>query len=427
MSGAVLRLSATCAALAFLAGCGSSSGGGGSTGGGGNTPTAVTFTFSVGTPTVVAAKIGSGSFTAQSLNSGKLSLSLPNGTSNFAVAYLCTAPSFPIFQDVFEANTTDGSSFILPCPAPSSTIPMGTLTGSVDGSAIPEANSLGLAVANGNNGFVAGVSQDTNFSFNVPAGNDRVEVLAYNSVSSGSVVTSSLVAARTLLNQAVPGALNGGSTVVLGAADETTLKPITYSNVPSGYSAPSTVVDLIMNGAGGFSIASPMTTQYPALPAGAVQQGDFYEFFATATNRVNSGEMAIVAQSSTAAGPVSFTFPSPWTYGGPAPAALPTFNFAYTGFSGKTRVFQTALADWDAPTVGFIEFQVTTSANYLNGSTAVAFPDLSGVPGFVAPPPSGTQVNWVALIAQSNVGAPQPMPTDATISTLENAGAYTVP
>lgn len=411
--------------MALLAGCGGNSGGGGSNGGGGGNPTAVSISFSGGTPTVVAAKIGSGSFSLQSLTSNKLSLSIPSGTSNFAVAYVCTAASFPTFQDVFEASVADGVSFTLVCPSPLTSGTNGTFTGNVDASALPNANLLNIAVDNGSTEFNAGVIADTNFSLSVPAGNDRVEVLAYNNVAQGSTSTTTLVAARNFAGQTVPGALNGGNQVALGAGDATTSQTISYSNVPSGYSAPSTLVDFIMGGQGGFSVATA-SAQYPVLPASAVGSGDFYEFFSTAVNSAKPSEMAIVAKSSANPGAVSLTFPSPWSYAGPTPAALPSFNFAYAGFSGDKGVFDTALLSWPTAT-SFAEYQVIASANYLNGSTTIALPDLSGIAGFMPPPPSGTGILWVGLISESSVGVPQALSSNETIITVENSGNFNVP
>ena len=181
-------------ALVALTGCGGSSGGGsngGSNGGGGggvDTPTVVTITFFDSTPSVVAAKIGSGLFVSQSVSSGKLVLSLPSGTTNFAVAYVCGT-----FEEVLEATTADGASFTEPCWGPFKPPQTGALTGSVDISAIPEANLVNLAVSNGTDMIQTGVATPSNFSFGAPAGNDRVEVLALSS-SPGS---ATLVAART--------------------------------------------------------------------------------------------------------------------------------------------------------------------------------------------------------------------------------------
>lgn len=119
------------------AGCSSGSGSSGSTGGGSPNPTIVTFSFSEGSPTVIAAMIGSSAYAIQSLTSGKLSLTIPNGTTNYAVAYLCTGPSFPVYESVFEASTADGTSFTLQCPVPGPSDQTGTVLTNVDATGIP--------------------------------------------------------------------------------------------------------------------------------------------------------------------------------------------------------------------------------------------------------------------------------------------------
>ena len=414
-----LRFTILGLALAVLTGCGGSSGVGVNAGGGGgvDTPTVVTITFFDSTPSLVAAQIGSGSFVSQSVSSGKLALSLPSGTTNFAVAYVCGT-----FEEILEATTADGTSFTEPCWGPFKPPQTGTLTGSVDISAIPGANLVNLAVSNGTDTIQTGLATPSNFSFGAPAGNDRVEVLVLNS-SPGS---ATLVAARSLGNQAVPGSLNGGAPVVLTSEDQVTLQSITYSNLPSGYSAPTTGVAYKYGAAGGSWIASA-TTQYPVLPAGAAASGDFYEFHATAQNAAKPTEIATIVRSTTTPGAMEFQFPAPWVYAGPSAAALPTFDFSYNAFSGKPGVYATATASWHNPAIGNLEIVVLTSSNYLKGATSVIFPDLSAINGFISPPSSGTQVNWIAQIAQSTAGEPQIMPANATITTAQNGGTYTVP
>ena len=139
-----LRFSAIGGVFILLAGCGSGSGnttGGGVGGGGGNNPTTVTFTVTGGTPTAVATQIGSGAFTSATLSGGSLTLSVPSGTTNFAVAFVCppltsyTPPETE--QYVYEASTLDGTSFSEWCLGGSSNEATGTLTGAVDASRSP--------------------------------------------------------------------------------------------------------------------------------------------------------------------------------------------------------------------------------------------------------------------------------------------------
>jgi len=406
---------------ACVAGCGGSSGHSG--GGGGGTSTTVTVSFASGTPTVVAAKIGTGAFSSQSLTAGKLTLSIPSGTTNFAVAYVCSAPSVLAVEHIYEATLSDGTSFTLPCVLPEDRSPTGALTGNVDIAAIPDAHQLGLAVSNGSLATTFITTPDTAFSLTAPAGNDRVEVLAYSAPTPGLGSTTTLFAARNFDNQAVPGSLNGGAQVVLGAADRTTQQPITYTNVAAGYSA-STFVGLLMgNAAGGFAIAQS-TSQYPALPAGAVESGDSYAFIAFFLNDAATTETMFVAKSATSAGPVSFAFPVPWPYAGPSPAALPTFHFDYTGFAQSTSVNQLASITWGL--VPSTQISIEASASYQNGSTTLEIPDLSAIQGFFAAPASGTHVIWVALIGEGGLVNQQPATTDSTAS-VTNSGTFIVP
>jgi hypothetical protein len=71
--------------------------------------------------------------------------------------------------------------------------------------------------------------------------------------------------------------------------------------------------------------------------------------------------------------------------------------------------------------------EVIATGNYLNGSTAVAIPDLSGVSGFLSSPASGTQIGWEAVISQGDFSSLQPTPPNATITTVSILGIYTVP
>jgi len=412
MNCGVIRLSVLGVALTSIAGCGGSSGGGsgtGGTGGGNNNSTTVTYTINGGTPTAVATQIGSGSFTAATLNGGKLTLSLPSGTTNFAVAYVCPPlPSTEILEtdeDVFEASSLDGVSFSGGCPSPVTGSATGNLTGTIDSSAISGASSLYIYVQNGSalGGGTGGVPI-SNFQLEAPTGTDRVELAVYSSDPNLYPQSYSLLAAKKFSNQAVPGQLNGGNTVVLGAADETTLEPITYNNVPAGYSAPATSALFQMDGNNTLGITSPANSAYPALPAGAVESGDHYLLYSTARSTLEPTEAVYAETNLTSAGPVSFTFPAAWSYAGPAAARWPSYDLSYTGFSGnKAGACNIVSMEWwagsNVASVELISYvQVNASANYLNGSTTVAVPDLSGLSGFVAPPASGTSVSWGAVI-----------------------------
>jgi hypothetical protein len=418
-----------------FAGCGGSSpsGNGGSNGGGGgSSSTAVTVTFQGTTPTAVAAKMGSGEFAAQTINSGVVTLSLPSGTTNFAVAFVCPpvtvlSGSTQIGQtsqeSVIEESTLDGTSLTEACGATPQSVPTGTLTGSVDASAIPAASFISVNAQSGVSG--ASYSSSTpvaNFTLNAPAGSDRVQVLAFNSVFQGAVETFNLIAAKSFSSQAVPGTLNGGKSVVLGSADEATEAPITYTNVPSGFTPPSAIVVYETAGGGALLIANAATNQYPILPPGAVQNGDSYALEATASDNLQAVSSFISAGTG---GPVSFTFPAPWSYAGPTPAALPTLDFNYAGFTGRSGVSEAASVGWSVEANSENYITMIATANYQNGATALATPDLSGITGFLANPKSGTQAVWSASISQNSGGTLQTAPSTANV--VQNGGTYTVP
>lgn len=443
LSGVACALSGVFSLAILLTGCGGSSSGSsgtGGSGGGGGTPQVITFTVTGPTPTAVAVKTGGGSFQSASLSAGKLTFSLPTGTTSFAVAYACppfspvASHQFPTTMElVIEATTADGTAFPLGCVSSWYSGATGTLTGTVDESAFPGASYIDVAALNGQEFTETEMAASGSFSFQAATGSNRVEVLAYSVNNAG---LRNLVAARSMSGQQVPGALNNGSTVTLGASDATTNQSITYSNAPAGFSAPVTDIafDLghinqDLNG-GGVQVAVQASSQYPALPAGAVQSGDFYDFSARAyntTNNPNVSETVSVDTTTTTAGPMTFTFPVPWSYAGPTPAALPSFTVDYTGFAGKSNALEFADFGWSSVAGQNVFFDIEATPSYQNGSTTIAFPDLSGLTGFPAPPATGTSVYWGANVSQSSWSIQQARPVNSTVTSVSNVGSYTVP
>ncbi len=431
----------------LVAGCGGGSSGSGSSGGG---PATVNFTFSPATPTVVAAQIGSGAFTTETVSSNGLSLSLPSGTTNFAVAYVCNPPAVAFggqqmiapYESVVEASTTDGTSLTLPCPSSvlgsgvglsGSTGQTGSLAVNVNASGIPSATSVSAIAENGNSASAWGATTvNASGSFAAPVGSDRVEVFA---TASSSNFIETVVAARAFPNQTVPGSLNGGAAVVLGAADETTPQPITFRNVPTGF-LPGLVTVTLNMGPVSYLLGDG-TTQYDALPATALESGDYYTLNAAAIRALpSSGGPAfpqlaevVVTANSTSGGPMTFDPPAPWIYAGPTPDPWPTFDFSgYTGFAGQSGVYDTGSVYWTTNGgLGNYSVSVSASANYLHGATSLTVPDLSGLQGFLSPPGSGTQVTWTAQIFQNSNGFMQPEQPNSTVPSVLNSGGYNEP
>jgi hypothetical protein len=114
MSTSIPRLSFCFFLLAGLAGCGETSGSGGST-------TIVTYTFNGNNipPVTVATQIGTGTYTPATLTSGTLTISIPDGETNYSVAFLCPSPTVGPFineEYINQASTLDGTAFSETCP-----------------------------------------------------------------------------------------------------------------------------------------------------------------------------------------------------------------------------------------------------------------------------------------------------------------------
>ena len=431
----VVRFLALCGALALAVGCGGLTGS--SSTGPANSPSVVAFTITGVTPSTIATKVGSGPFTSANLTSGTLTISLPSGVDNFAVAYRCSTPLPPYGglaeteQDVYEATTLDGSSFTASCLAalaPPTLHTVGTLTGSADASAIPGASSVEVfASANGfGTSFNSPFANATSFGFSAPTGPDRVLVLAYNNIYSppASAGSTTLAAAKSFDSQAVPGAANGGNSVVLGAADETTPVAITYGNLPAGFVSQGTAASLIISSGGSFVLAAPATAQYPAVPAAAIESGDYYSVNTIASNGT---EVTSVTKTSTTAAPIAFAFPANWSYAGPTASSSPTYNVAYSGLAGSNNISYLASWNWQPDSSDQDLIAIHATANYLNGTTTIALPDLSGVTGLVSPPASGIHVNWRVSIAQIMYASQTASAANATVTSVANSGTYVVP
>jgi hypothetical protein len=393
----------------------------------------VTVSFA-GTPTALAAQVGSGAFTAATLTSGALTLNIPSGTTNFAVAYICPDGGYTQ-QIVLEASTLDGTSYSALYCASTATLPTGTLTGSGDVSAIAGAGYLGVTADSGSGyseGFLLTVTGEPEpISVALPSGTDRVLVTGANlanPVYFGS--EENVLAVRNFEGVTIPGTLNGGNTVTLGAADEVTMQPITYKNVPSGFPAPTTIANYEWSDGGMLPLSNDATTQYPAIPAAAAESGDYYSFAAdTEMSTGGAGAEAGVSEAinTTANGPLTFTFPAPWTCAGPTPSAQPVFNMANSAITGKTGVIDSITMSWNPTSVGQTTSVVYATANYLNGSTSLAVPNLTGVSGFLSGPPSGGLVIWFADVEQSSAASLQPLGQNGTYIDVENGGSFTVP
>jgi hypothetical protein len=245
-----------------------------------------------------------------------------------------------------------------------------------------------------------------------------------------------LVAIKSFTGVAVPGALNGGNTVEFTSADAATMEPITYKNLPADYNPPTSNVLITPSGDNYFIVSDQdATTVYPALPSSIAAAGDSYSVAAESYALVGSGappgilELVAAATSFQGEGPVSLTFPAPWTYAGPTPAALPALDLAYSGFSGQNNVAESGLLNWYLPSDFHTSYGywMGASSSYLGGSATLQFPDLTHISGFIPNPVSGAQLNWEGDVCQGGPGVGQLTQSVETESCVEAAASYTVP
>jgi len=409
MSSSTLRLSLCAVVMAGIAGCGGSSGPPACCPA---NPTTVTYTFTGATPNVVATQIGTRAYTQAALSSGTLTVSVPDGTTDYAVAYTCPSPNIIDGEVVLEASVLDGISFSRSC---GSAVTFGTAAVQINAAAIPGASYVYVSALGPQQPWSGST---LTFSGTLPTGTRDVPIEVSDQFGQ-------IVAARILRSQTVPGALNGGNMVVFQAGDETVSEPVTYSNVPSGFAVLETVGIYLTPGGAEILLTDNVPTEYPAMPQGSFQSGDYYQFDASAYSGATQGEGVAVENVTSSAGPVAFTFPAPWSYAGPTAAALPTFDFAYTGFSGMPNVSRISSLAWNLTTTSPDSITVETSANYQNGSTSLTIPDLSGLTGFIAPPASGTTVAWRASVNQGNPFLTTP-PSGTELS-VANSGTFTEP
>jgi hypothetical protein len=248
----------------------------------------------------------------------------------------------------------------------------------------------------------------------------------------GSFPVSYLLAVREYASQFVPGSLNGGSAVVLGAADETTPQLITYENVPFGYSTGITAGYVPAGGAPSIALVANWSSSpavYPAVPASIASAGGFYSFDATADGPLVSNGGSVSVQMANNGGPISVSFPPPWSYSGPTPAALPTFDYSgHAGTSGTNGVSRDAQMTWWTSNESVVNtYFMEATANAMNGGATLTMLDLSGFSGFLAPPASGTIVSWYASINQSNYQLTQAQSPGNILSQAMNGGLYKTP
>lgn len=383
------------------------------------TGTAMKVTFAGIAPLVVAEQIGTGAWAAATLQSGLLSFTLPQGTTTYAIAYVCPTVQGmgPLnYEYVIEATIQDGTTYAVSCrPVPTA----GTVTGSVNASAIAGTANVQIYGQFGYGASVTGASGS--FSAMIASGSNDIAVVAQDA-------SSNVLGLKIVRSQTVPGAVNGGNAVTLASTDAvTTMQPISVTNVPAGFTAtPSVGMYYDTSNQTDFRLlSSSSATQYPVVPASEAQSGDFYSFSAYTANA--SHQAVYIQQLLTTAAPIALQFPAPLTYTAPTPAAFPSFAFSYTGFSGLSAVADYAEMDWSTSATTQSILTVTATAGYQNGATNLVVPNLTSIPGFFPSASSGTTVNWQDTVYGGTYMPYTVLPATGTLYSALNSGTYTEP
>jgi hypothetical protein len=406
------RKTAICAILVAIALGNNACGGGSSTP---PPPTGMTVivNFPEAAPTAVAEQIGTGTWTAASLQGDQLTLTIPQGETRYGIAYVCPPIGAHDSESVTLATTQDSAPVGI-CPVISSPS-KGAVTGSVDVSAIPGASSV---VIYGPLGSVNVAGLTGAFNFQANQGTDDIVFVALDA-------SQQILAVKILPSQTAPGAVNGGLTVVLASAEETAYQTVAVTNVPAGFPGVDTTADYETANGTLFPVAVP-GSQYAVVPASETQTGDKYRFSAMdalVQPPPHPGLQGIARRLSTASASTGVTLPlpAPLAYSAPTPAAFPTFDISYSGFAGNSGVNYSVGLNWVLAGGSGTFLRVDATAAYQNGATTLAIPDLTSLAGFLAAPGSGAKVFWSAGV--SELVAP---PTDSSAA-VANAGSYIEP
>lgn len=388
-----------------------------------NTNVTVTFANNV-FPTAVAEKFGDGSWASVAVpTTNPLTVVLPQGTTNFDLAYVCPDFTLPspqglitrIEESVIQANISDGSAYTASCL---DNPPTGAVTGTVSASSLAGANSVeiigaqGSFILSGNSGAVTGT---------LATSTKDIAVVALGKP------TEPPLGVQILRSQSVPGAINGGSPVTLTSANATNLQPLVISGVPMGFTPHYLAYYSTTNGTIVPLVGIGVTPQYAALPSSISASGDFYRLGVfCATGVSGSLQQVSTIQSSTSGGAITLNLPAPLTVQAPVPAASPSFNLNYSGFSGDSAIYDSADIFWQ---IASTNYQITVRATqaFQNRSTTLAIPDLTSIPGFLAPPPSGASVGWSVAASGGTYLPFVSAPSSGSLSSASDSGTYIEP
>ena len=203
--------------------------------------TTVSFTLKAPVPVVVATRSGAtGVFKLATPVAGKVTVAA-SATGDYGVAWRCPAAvtvigpftMIDVSQHLMEVNTKDVATGTITCAVTPTAGKTGALTFDVDARSIPGATAVQIQAVNGTYFKNTGEKLLATGTVQAPLGTDKVNILAYSNAG-----FTYLRGARAFTGQVVPGKLDGGVLVKLGAADKTIPEAITYKTIPTGFTAP---------------------------------------------------------------------------------------------------------------------------------------------------------------------------------------------
>lgn len=382
----------------------------------------VTVTFTNGTPTAAAVQMGSGAFTAATIQNNQTSFTLPTGTTSYTLAFVCPPEGPPGFQItnefVVEATLADGTTYSVSCQNPP---PLASATGMVDATAIPGAAKV---IVGGKGGFGTTLSAISgSFNVNLPVGTNDFAVVAEDA-------SNNVLAVKILRSQSVPGAINGGNTIALGASDEVVQEPVTVNNTPAGFIPAVLFVEFRTANGSVIGLQVSAGSTYRAMPAAAVQAGDSYFIDCSTDDSATKDFVVGVNEIINSAGPLTINLPAEWSNAvSPAPSAFPAFTLNYTGFPAGSNLALEATIAWNTSTTSADFITVDATSAFQNGSTSLTIPNLSSLPGFLPVAPSGATIDWNVVIAnaQTPLSFLPSVLANGTGPLVESRGSYVVP
>ena len=389
--------------------------------GGNPTPsgTKINVTFTGPVPVGIAERIGTANWAEIAVpTDSQLSFTIPNGTTDYAIAYLCPDSGIsghsPEYSEyVFEATISDPTTYNLNCITNVRVVPSTDLvTGSFDASAIP--NTAGVVVYP-----IAGEEPGSTGTFSsmlVPG--------IYDFAALALDTAGKILGVKFARGQTVPGVVNDGNPIKFLPSDAATVQSISVTNDPWGGGPPLGWVTAGFTTRSGtsFDVMVPGDGHScSAVPSSEVQSGDYYTFGAFDTNPA-IGQAIGTTQTATNASAVTVTMPAPMDYSAPVTSTFPNFTINYSGFPVHTY---TASITWGyiyPDLEDSVSFTITTAAtaSFQNGATTLAIPDLSSLSGFVGAATSGTTIYWSTSLSSGTTSS-------GSSSWVKNSGSYVVP